>query len=45
MRNVALDAFLEAKNIKERYMLTEVDEESDNEESDNEELENQNDLG
>ena len=40
MRNVALDAFLEAKNIKERYMLTEIDEDSDNEET-----ENQDDLG
>ena len=29
MRNVALDAYLEAKNIKERYMLEEIDEDSD----------------
>jgi hypothetical protein len=40
MRNVALNAFLEAKNIKERYMLIEIDEDSDNEE-----IENQDDLG
>ena len=40
MRSVALDAFLEAKNIKERYMLNDIDDYSDLED-----FENQNDLG